>query len=153
LANSAWGLLAVFGFTGFMGFMLGPILSAIMHTPAGAAIVMQALGGTAIVFFALSGYALVSRKDFSFLQGFLVAGSIVLLVAMLAGIFLRIPALHLALDVGFMLLASASILYQTSSIILGGERNYIRAAVTLYVSIYNLFMSLLHLLTSFSGDD
>lgn len=153
LANSAWGLLAVFGFTGFMGAMLGPLLSAIMNTPVGATLVMQALGGTAIIFFALSGYALVTRKDFSFLQGFLFAGAIVLLVAMVAGIFLKMPALHLAINAGFMLFSSAMILYQTSEIIHGGERNYIRAAVTLYVSIYNLFMSLLSILTSLSGND
>lgn len=153
LANSAWGLLAVFGFTGFMGAMLGPLLSAIMNTPLGATLVMQALGGTAIIFFALSGYALVTRKDFSFLQGFLFAGAIVLLVAMVAGIFLKMPALNLAINAAFMLFSSAMILYQTGEIIHGGERNYIRAAVTLYVSIYNLFMSLLSILSSLSGND
>jgi modulator of FtsH protease len=114
---------------------------------------MQALGGTAIIFFALSGYALVSRKDFSFMSGFLFAGSIVLIVAMLAGVFLKLPALNLAISAGFMLFSSAVILYQTSEIIHGGERNYIRATVTLYVSIYNIFMSLLNLLSAFSGDD
>lgn len=153
LANSAWGLLAVFGFTGFMGAMLGPLLSGFMNSPVGSTLVMQALGGTAIVFFALSGYALATRKDFSFLQGFLFAGAIVLLVAMIAGIFLRMPALHLAINAGFMLFSSAMILYQTSAIIHGGERNYIRAAVTLYVSIYNLFMSLLSILSALSGND
>jgi modulator of FtsH protease len=152
LANSAWGLLAVFGFTGFMGAMLGPMLSAFMNNPLGATLVMQALGGTAIIFFALSGYALVTRKDFSFLQGFLFVGAIVLLIAMVAGIFLKMPALHLAINAGFMLFSSALILFQTSEIIHGGERNYIRAAVTLYVSIYNLFMSLLSLLSAFSGN-
>jgi modulator of FtsH protease len=152
LANSAWGLLAVFGFTGFIGFALGPILSAVMHTPVGASLVMQALGGTAVIFFALSGYALLSRKDFSFLQGFLVAGGIVLLVALAAGLLLRIPALNLALSAGFMLFASAMILYQTGAIIHGGERNYIRATVVLYAAIYNLFISLLNLLMAFSGN-
>jgi modulator of FtsH protease len=153
LANSVWGLVAVFGFTGFMGAMLGPLLSAIMQTPAGASIVSQALGGTAIIFFALSGYALVSRKNFAFLQGFLFTGAIVLLLAMVAGIFMKMPVLHLAINAGFMLFSSAMILYQTSEIIHGGERNYIRAAVTLYVSIYNLFMSLLSILSSLSGNN
>ena len=153
MANSGWGLLAVFGFTGFIGFALGPILAAIMHTPAGSALVMQALGGTAIIFLALSGYALMTRKDFSFLQGFLFAGGIVLMIAIVASLFLHIPALYLAMDVGFMLFASAAILFQTSAIIHGGERNYILATITLYASIYNLFISLLHLLMSLNGDD
>jgi modulator of FtsH protease len=153
LANSAWGLAAVFAFTGFIGYTTGPIIGMFMNSAIGSQLVMQALGGTAIIFFALSGYALVSRKDFSFLSGFLFAGSIVLIVAMLAGIFLKLPALNLAISAGFMLFSSAVILYQTSDIIHGGERNYIRATVTLYVSIYNIFMSLLNLLSAFSGDD
>lgn len=153
LANSAWGLAAVFAFTGFIGYTTGPIIGMFMGSAVGSQIVMQALGGTAIIFFALSGYALVSRKDFSFMSGFLFAGSIVLIVAMLAGVFLKLPALNLALSAGFMLFSSAVILYQTSEIIHGGERNYIRATVTLYVSIYNIFMSLLNLLSAFSGDD
>lgn len=153
LANSVWGLAAVFAFTGFLGFSIGPLLSMVMKTANGADLVMQALGGTAIIFFALSGYTLVSRKNFAFLQGFLFAGAIVLLLAMVAGIFLKMPALHLAINAGFMLFSSAMILFQTSEIIHGGERNYIRATVTLFVSIYNLFMSLLSLLTAFSGDD
>jgi modulator of FtsH protease len=153
LANSAWGLAAVFAFTGFIGYTTGPIIGMFMGSAVGSQIVMQALGGTAIIFFALSGYALVSRKDFSFMSGFLFAGSIVLIVAMLAGVFLKLPALNLAISAGFMLFSSAVILYQTSEIIHGGERNYIRATVTLYVSIYNIFMSLLNLLSAFSGDD
>lgn len=153
LANSAWGLVAVFAFTGFMGYTLGPLLSLFMHSATGTHLIMQALGGTAIIFFALSGYALVSRKDFSFLSGFLFAGSIVLIVAMVAGIFLKLPTLNLAISAGFMLFSSAVILYQTSDIIHGGERNYIRATVTLYVSIYNLFISLLNLLSAFSGNN
>lgn len=153
LANSVWGLAAVFGFTGFLGFSIGPMLGMLMKTANGADIVSQALGGTAIIFLALSGYTLVSRKNFAFLQGFLFAGAIVLLIAMVAGIFLKMPALHLAINAGFMLFASAMILFQTSEIIHGGERNYIRATVTLFVSIYNLFMSLLSLLSAFTGGD
>lgn len=153
LANSVWGLAAVFAFTGFIGLSIGPLLNMIMKTSNGADIVMQALGGTAIIFFALSGYTLVSRKNFAFLQGFLFAGSIVLLLAMVAGIFLHMPALHLAINAGFMLFASAMILFETSAIIHGGERNYIRATVSLFVSIYNLFMSLLNLLMALSGNN
>ncbi len=151
LANSVWGLAAVFGFTGFLGYSIGPIIGLLMRTTGGAEIVSQALGGTAIIFFALSGYTLVTRKNFAFLQGFLFAGSIVLLLAMVAGIFLHMSALHLAINAGFMLFASAMILFETSAIIHGGERNYIRATVALFVSIYNLFMSLLNLLMALSG--
>ena len=151
LANSPWGLLSVFGFTGFLGYSIGPLVGFFMKTADGAALVSQALGGTAIIFLALSGYTLVTRKDFAFLQGFLFAGMIVLLLAMVAGIFLHMPALHLAINAGFMLFASAMILFETSAIIHGGERNYIRATVALFVSIYNLFISLLSLLSAFSG--
>lgn len=153
LANSVWGLVAAFAFTGFVGFALGPILANIMQSAAGGAMVMQALGGTAIIFFALSGYALVSRKDFSFLRGFLVAGAVVLLVAVVASLLLKIPGLQLAISAAFMLFSSALILYQTGAIINGGERNYIVATITLYASIYNIFLSLLHLLMAFNGDD
>ncbi|MDX9874094.1 MAG: Bax inhibitor-1/YccA family protein [Spongiibacteraceae bacterium] len=153
LANSAWGLVSVFAFTGFFGFALGPILNAYLQSSAGTAILTQALGGTAIAFAALSGYALVSRKDFSFLSGFIVIGFVVLMLGVVAGLFLNIPALSLALSAGFILFASAAILYQTSAIIHGGERNYILATIGLYVSIYNIFISLLNLLTAFGGDD
>ncbi len=153
LANSVWGLAAVFGFTGFLGFVIGPVINMVMKTANGGDIVTQALGGTAIIFLALSGYTLATRKNFAFLQGFLFAGSIVLILAMVAGIFLKMPALHLAINAGFMLFASAMILFETSAIIHGGERNYIRATVSLFVSIYNLFMSLLNLLMAFTGSD
>jgi len=153
LANSAWGLLSVFALTGFMGYTLGPILNIYMATSNGSQLVMTALGGTAAIFVALSGYALVSRKDFSFLGGFMMAGFVVLLVAMVANLFLQIPALHLAMSAGFMLFSSAAILMQTGAIVNGGERNYILATVTLYVSLYNIFISLLNLLTAFSGEE
>lgn len=153
LANSVWGLVATFAFTGFVGFALGPILNVFMQSATGSALVMQALGGTAIIFFALSGYALVSRKDFSFLQGFLFAGAIVLMVAVVASLFLHIPALQLAISAGFMLFSSAVILFQTGAIIHGGERNYIVATVTLYASIYNIFISLLNILSALNGND
>lgn len=153
LSNSAWGLLAVFALTGFMGYTLGPILGYYMATANGSQLVMTALGGTAFIFFGLSGYALVSRKDFSFLSGFMMAGFLVIVAAFLANLFLQIPALQLALSAAFMLFSSAAILMQTGAIINGGERNYILATVTLYVSLYNIFISLLNLLTAFGGDD
>lgn len=153
LANSAWGLLSVFALTGFMGYTLGPILNMYMATTNGSQIVMTALGGTAAIFVGLSGYALVSRKDFSFLGGFMMAGFIVLLVAMVVNIFMQMPALQLAMSAGFMLFSSAAILMQTGAIVNGGERNYILATVTLYVSLYNIFISLLNLLTAFSGEE
>jgi len=151
LANSAWGLLSVFAFTGFMGYTMGPIIGMYLSMAGGGEIVAKALGGTAFIFFGLSGWALTSRRDFSFLQGFIFAGFLVLVAAMLINIFWPMPALHLALSAGFMLFSSACILWQTSAIIHGGERNYILATITLYVSIYNLFMSLLSLLSAFTG--
>lgn len=153
LSNSVWGLAAVFALTGFMGYTLGPILSYYMATSNGSQLVMTALGGTAFIFFGLSGYALVSRKDFSFLSGFMMAGFLVIVAAFIANLFLQIPALQLALSAAFMLFSSAAILMQTGAIINGGERNYILATVTLYVSLYNIFISLLNLLTAFGGEE
>ena len=152
-ANSAMGLLATFAFTGFMGFTLGPILSAYLTLPNGAQLIMTALGMTGLTFVGLSAVALITRKDFSFLANFLMAGAIVLILAMLAGIFLQIPALSLMVSAGFVLFSSAAILYQTSEIVhRSGETNYILATITLYVSIYNLFISLLSILGIMSQD-
>jgi modulator of FtsH protease len=152
--NSALGLLFVFALTGFMGLTLGPIVSYyVTAIPNGDQLVMTALGGTGVIFLGLSGYALTSRKDFSFLGGILFAG---ILVAFLLGIgaaIFSIPALSLAVSAMFVLLMSGLILYQTSEIIHGGETNYIMATVTLYISIYNLFLSLLHLLGIFGGEE
>ncbi|MEK9785862.1 MAG: Bax inhibitor-1/YccA family protein [Gammaproteobacteria bacterium] len=152
--NSSLGLVFVFGLTGFMGLTLGPIISFYVNAiPNGDQLVMTALGGTGLIFLGLSAYALKSQKDFSFLGGMLFAG---ILVAFLAGIgaaVFSIPALSLAVSAMFVILMSAMILYQTSAIIHGGETNYIMATITLYVSIYNLFLSLLQLLGAFSGDD
>lgn len=152
LAKSAWGLVTIFAFAGLIGYGTGPMIGALMATSEGSQIVTTALGGTAFIFLGLSGYALVSRKDFSFLSGFITVGFFVLIAAMIMGIFLRIPALQLAISVGFMVFSSAIILYQTGQIVNGGERNYILATITLFVSIYNLFMSLIRLLTSSSGN-
>ncbi|MBP5981307.1 MAG: Bax inhibitor-1/YccA family protein [Halomonas sp.] len=152
-ANSAAGLLATFAFTGFMGFTLGPIISAYLTLPNGGALIMNALAMTGLTFFGLSAVALTTKKDFSFLGNFLLAGAIVLILAMVAGLIFNIPALSLMVSAGFVLFASAAILYQTSEIIhRAGETNYILATVTLYVSIYNLFVSLLSILGIMSND-
>ena len=154
LRNSAWGLLSVFALTGFMGLTLGPIINYYLSNFAnGDQLVMTALGGTGVIFLGLSGYALTSRKDFSFLGGFLFTGILVAFLAGLGAYVFGLPGLSLAVAAMFILLMSGLILYQTSDIIHGGETNYIMATITLYVSIYNLFTSLLHLLGAFSGDD
>ena len=153
LANSAWGLLSVFAFTGFMGYTMGPMIGMFLATSGGAELVAKALGGTAFIFFGLSGWALTSRRDFSFLSSFIFAGFLVLLAAIVISLFFPMPALQLAISAGFMLFSSAIILMQTSAIINGGERNYILATITLYVSLYNLFMSLLTLLSAFTGKE
>ena len=152
-ANSGLGLVFVFALTGFMGLTLGPILALYLQLPNGSQLVMTALGGTGIIFIGLSGYALTTRKDFSFMGAFLMVGILVAFLAGLAAMFFSIPGLSLAVSAMFVLLMSGLILYQTSAIIHGGETNYILATVTLYVSIYNLFLSLLSLLTAFGGDD
>ncbi|WP_428086276.1 Bax inhibitor-1/YccA family protein [Candidatus Thioglobus sp.] len=154
LKNSAGGLLAVFALTGFMGLTLGPIIgSYISGFSNGAELVAMAMTGTGIIFLSLSFYAITSGKDFSFMSGFLTAGIIVAFLAGIGAYFFAIPALSLAVSAAFILLMSGLILFQTSSIIHGGETNYIMATVTLFLSIYNLFLSLLHLLGVFSGED
>jgi modulator of FtsH protease len=153
LRNSAWGLVSVFALTGFMGLTLGPIISMYLSIPNGEQIVMTAMGGTGVIFLGLSGYALTTRKDFSFLGGFLMVGILVAFLAGIASMFLSMPGLSLAVSAMFILLMSGLILYQTSQIIHGGETNYIMATVTLYISIYNLFLSLLQLLGAFGGND
>jgi modulator of FtsH protease len=153
LQNSAWGLAAVFALTGFMGFTLGPILSAYLSLPNGSQLVMTALGGTGIIFLGLSAYALTTRKDFSFLGGFLFVGILVAFLGALAAVIFSLPAVSLAMSAMFVLLMSGYILWQTSQLVHGGETNYILATVSLYVSIYNLFTSLLHLLGAFNGED
>ena len=152
-ANRGLGLLFVFLLTGFMGLTLGPILNLYLATANGSQLVMTALGGTGVIFLALSGYALTSRKDFSFMGGFLMVGILVAFLGGIGAMIFGIPMLSLAVSGMFVLLMSGLILYETSNIIHGGETNYIMATVTLYVSIYNLFLSLLHLLTAFSGDE
>ena len=154
LRNSPWGLVAVFAFTGFMGYTLGPVLNIVLHQlHNGSQIVATALGGTGIIFFGLSGYVLTTRKDFSYLAGFLFAAVMIAFLAMIAGIFFNMPMLQLFVSAAFMLISSGLILLQTSEIIHGGETNYISATVSLFVSIYNLFISLLNILSAFSNRD
>ncbi len=150
--NSSAGVLCVFALTGFMGYTLGPIISAYLSLPNGSQIVMQAMGGTAAIFLGLSAYALTTRKDFSFMGGFLFVGILVAFLAGLGAVFFSIPALSLTVSAAFVLLMSGLILYETSNIIHGGETNYVMATVTLFVSIFNLFTSLLHLLGVFNND-
>lgn len=151
--NSGGGILAVFALTGFMGYTLGPIINRYLGLPNGGEIVMQAMGATAAIFVGLSAYALTTKKNFSFMGGFLMAGILVAFLAGLAAIFFEIPTLSLTVSAAFVLLMSGLILYETSNIIHGGETNYVLATVTLFVSIFNLFTSLLQLLGFMSGDD
>ena len=153
LRNSVWGLAAVFALTGFLGYTLGPILNFYLSLPNGSQVVMTALAGTGAIFLALSGYALVSRKDFSFMGSFLMVGILVAFLAGLGAALFNIPMLSLAVSAMVVLLMSGMILWQTSDIIHGGETNYIMATVTLYITIFNLFVNLLQILGIFSGDD
>ena len=152
-ARSANGLWVVFGITGLLGFGLGPILSLYLALPNGSSVVMTPLGGTGVIFLALSGYALTTRRDFSFLGGFLFTGFIVVLVAIIANLFLQIPVLSLVISAVVILIMSGFILFDTGRMVNGGETNYILATVSLYLSIFNIFIHLLHLLGIASGDD
>jgi len=152
--DSVWGLFFVFALTGFMGLTLGPIISMYLTTFSnGSELVMTAFAGTAVVFLGLSGYALTTRKDFSFMGGFLMVGILVAFLAGLGAAVFAIPALSLAVSGMFILLMSGVILYQTSAMVHGAETNYISATVTLYVAIFNLFLSLLQILGIFGGED
>ncbi len=151
--DSGLGIAFVFALTGFMGYTLGPILNSYMALTNGGQIVMTAMGGTGAIFLGLSGYVLTTRKDFSFMGGFLIAGILVAFMAGLGALIFEMPGLSLAVSSMFIMLMAGLILYETSNIIHGGESNYIMATVTLYVSIFNLFTSLLHLLGFMSGDD
>lgn len=145
LQNSAWSLAAVFALTGFMGYTLGPVLARTLALPGGAQTIALALGATGAVFLALSAWVLVTRRDFSFMGGFLFAGMIVAILAGLAAVFFQMPALALAVSGMVALLSAGLILFETSRIVHGGETNYVLATVGLYVSLFNLFTSLLSL--------
>jgi modulator of FtsH protease len=145
LKNSVWSLPAVFALTGFMGYTLGPLLTHSLALPGGAQNVILALAATGITFLVLSIYVLVSRRDFSFMGGFLFVGMVIALIAGVAAAFLQIPASGLAVSAMVALLSAGLILFETSRIVNGGETNYVMATVSLYVSVFNLFTSLLSL--------
>ena len=154
LRNSAWGLAAVFALTGFMGYTLGPLLNAYLAIPGGSSIVATAMGATAVVFLGLSAVARSTRVgNLPKLGSFLFVGILTAFVLGLAAVLFEMPMLSLAVSGLFVLLMSGLIVYETQNIIAGGETNYIMATVTLFVAIYNLFTSLLHLLGFFAGDD
>ena len=152
MANSSSGIGVVFAITGLLGLGLGPLLSMYLSLPNGPQIVATALGGTGVIFFTLSGYALTTRKNFNFMGGFLATGFIVVLAAALVNLFLGIPAFSLAISATVVMLMSGFLLYQTSQMVHGGQDNYLLATVGLYMTIFNLFISLLHLLGFASND-
>lgn len=149
-SKSSWGLLSVFLFTGFMGYTMGPMLNHYIQAYAnGTQLITTALGATGVIFLGLSAYVLTTKKDFSYMGGFMVVFGLTLMIGVFLSFF--IPAISILISMGFVLFASAMIMFQTSMIINGGETNYIMATVSLYVSIYNLFLSLLRILSAFSG--
>ena len=152
MRNSVWGIVLVFAFTGLLGFSIGPVVNMYMQTAAGTQTVVTALTLTGMIFLSLSGYALVSKKDFSFMGGFLMTGLWVVIGAIVLSLFFQIPGLQLAISAAIIMIMSGLILYDTSQIINGGETNYIMATVSLYLSIYNIFQSLL-ILIGFSSSD
>jgi len=150
--NSKWGILAIFVYAGFMGYFLGPVLNYYLHTYVnGMQLVGTAFGATGTIFLGLSGYALVSRKDFSYLGGFISIACIIAFVAAIIGMFTNMPTLQLLISGAFAVISAGFILFETSQIINGGERNYIIATVTLYIAIFNLFVSLLRIFGAFAG--
>lgn len=144
-ADKPAGIICAFAFTGFLGYSISPIISHYLAAGMGDTVAI-ALAGTAVVFFCCSAYVLISKRDMSFLSGMLMAGTVVLLIGIVLNLFLHLPALQMTLSVLFILFSSAALLWQTSSIIQGGETSYIRATVGIYVSMYNIFVSLLSLL-------
>ncbi len=144
--ESSAGIFVVFAFTGLLGIGLGPMLQAYLSMSNGPTLIATSLGGTGAIFLALSGYVLTTKKDFSFMGGFLFVGLIVVFAAALLNIFLAIPALSLAVSSGIILVMSGLILFDTSRIINGGETNYVRATVSMFLNLYNIFTSLLHIL-------
>jgi modulator of FtsH protease len=151
--TSIWSIPLTFAFTGALGYVAGPIVGMYLSFPGGSSIVFNAMASTALIFFALSGYALTTRKNFSFLGGFVFVGCLVVLAAIIANIFLNIPALSLAISAAAVLLMSAAILYDTSRMVHDGETNYVLMTVSLFANIYVMFMHLLNLFSFFGGDD
>ncbi len=153
LRNSGWGIVSVFAFTGFMGYILGPTLTFYLHSfTNGGQLILTALGGTAIIFFALSAYTIITRKDFSFLGGFLFVAILVAFLGAIAGLFIQMPMLQLLISAAFVLICSGLILFYTSAIIHGGETNYIMATIAIYIALLNIFMGLLSILGALSGN-
>ncbi|MDO8333209.1 MAG: Bax inhibitor-1/YccA family protein [Nitrosomonas sp.] len=152
-ANSPAGIGIVFLITGMLGFGLGPMLSMYAALPNGGSIITLSLGGTGVIFLGLSAYALATQKDFSFLGGFLMVGFLLVLLAAVANIFLAIPAMSLAISAVVIMIMSGFILYDTSRIIHGGETNYVLATIGLYMTIFNIFISLLQILGIMGNDD
>lgn len=150
--HSGWAIPAVFALTGFMGYTLGPLLAMHLALPGGAQSIALALGATGVTFLALSGWVLATRRDFSFMGGFLFAGMVVALLAGLGAVFFELPALGLAVSAMVALLSAGMILFETSRIVNGGETNYVLATVSLFVSLFNLFTSLLSLFGFGSND-
>ncbi|HKF95429.1 MAG TPA: Bax inhibitor-1/YccA family protein [Gammaproteobacteria bacterium] len=151
--DSQWALPLTFVFTGFMGYVLGPILSLYLSLPNGAGIVTAAFGTTAVAFVGLSAYAIITRKDFSFIGGFLMVGLLVVFAAIIANIFLQMPALSLTISAAAVMLMSGLILFDTSRMIHGGETNYVIMTVSLFANIYVMFLHLLNLFSALSGDN
>lgn len=152
LRNSPWGVLAIFLYTGFMGYTLGPVINSFIHASNnGPQIFMTALGATGLIFLGLSSYVLISKKDFSYMGGFLAGAVMIAFFAGIGSIFFKMPVLNILISGAFALISSGFILYTTSQLISGGERNYIMATISLYIVIFNLFISLLRLLSFFTG--
>ncbi|HEC27759.1 MAG TPA: Bax inhibitor-1/YccA family protein [Gammaproteobacteria bacterium] len=151
-ANSSAGIGVIFLITGLLGFGLGSILTVYVAMANGPQIIATALGGTGIIFLGLSGYALTTKKDFSFLGGFLFAGMMVIVLAIIASLFIQIPALALTISAAIIMLMSGMILFDTSRIINGGETNYIMATYSIFLSLFNIFISLLNILGIMSSD-
>jgi modulator of FtsH protease len=153
LRNSIWGIALTFAYTAFIGWTIGPILNMYIHNFSnGAQLIMMALGGTGLIFLGLSAIALNPKRDFSNLTPFIFVGFIVAMILMVVGIFVHLAALQITVSILFSLISGAVILFQTNAIIHGGERNYLMATVSLYVSIINIFLTLLQLLSAFGGN-
>ncbi len=150
--NSMWGIALLFLFTFVAGWWMGPLLQYALQFSNGARLIGLAAAGTGIIFFTLASVATITRKDFGFLRNFLLAGLILVILASLANLFLAIPAISLAISAAAILLFSGFILFDVSRIVSGGETNYIMATLGIYLSLYNLFISLVQLLLALSGE-
>lgn len=150
--NSIWGIISIFMFTGFMGYTIGPMLNIILYGFSnGSQLIMMSLGLTGFIFIVLSAYVMITQKNFKFLSGFLFIGLLIILTSCIINLFFQLPIIQITISGILVLISSGYILYQTSEIIHGGERNYILATINLYIQIFNLFVSLLHIITLFTG--